>query len=144
MTRLFATLALMLGLALPAAAADLQADLMAQEKILWSAWGKRDGEPSRKYLAVDAVSVIAGVPPASGLDAIVKDVTTNTCEMKSFTHQSPKLRKLGADVSVLTYTATQDTTCDGKRLPSKLFVTAIYVRQKGKWMQTHYQETPIE
>jgi hypothetical protein len=28
-------------------------------------------------------------------------------------------------------------------MPPKVYSTSIYVRQKGKWMQTHYQETPI-
>jgi uncharacterized protein (TIGR02246 family) len=127
-----------------AAAADLQTELMAQEKSLWTAWAKKDAEPFKKLLTADAVEIIAGTAPATGLDAIVKDITSHNCEMKSFAHQNPKLRKLGADVVVLTYTATQDTTCDGKKLPAKLFATVIYVRQKGKWMQTQYQETPLD
>jgi hypothetical protein len=144
MKRLLATLLLLLGLAPLAVAADLQAELMAQEQSLWTAWGKKDGAPFKKHLTADAVEIIAGTAPAIGLDAIVKDIATHTCEMKSFAHQNPKLRKLGADVVVLTYTATQDTTCDGKKLPAKLFATTIYVRQKGTWMQTQYQETPID
>jgi hypothetical protein len=64
--------------------------------------------------------------------------------MKSFAHQDPSLRKLGADVLVLTYTATQDATCAGQKLPPKVKSTSIYVRQKGKWLNTHYQETPID
>lgn len=144
MKGLIATLVLLLGLAPLAVAADLQAELMAQEKMLWTAWGKKDGEPFKKHLTADAVEIIAGAAPAIGLDAIVKDITTHTCEIKSFAHQNPKLRKLGADVLVLTYTATQDTTCGATKLPTKVFATVIYVRQKGKWMQTQYQETPID
>jgi hypothetical protein len=144
MKRLFATLVLLLGLAPLAVAADLQAELVAVEKSDWTAWGKKDAAVVKKIATVDAVSIIAGVAPAIGRDAIIKETTTHTCEMKSFAIQNPKLRKLGADVAVLTYTATQDTTCDGKKLPAKLFSTAIYVQQKGKWMKTQYQETPID
>lgn len=144
MKRLFAALVLAIGLVPPAMAADLQTELMAQEKSLWTAWARKDGEPFKKHLTADAVEIIAGTAPATGLDAIVKDITSHNCEMKSFAHQNPRLRKLGADVVVLTYTATQDTTCDGKKLPAKLFATVIYVRQKGKWMQTQYQETPLD
>jgi Domain of unknown function (DUF4440) len=144
MKGLIASVVLLLGIAPLAAAADLQAELMAQEKMLWTAWGKKDGEPFKKHLTADAVEIIAGAAPATGLDAIVKDITTHRCELKSFAHQNPKLRKLGADVLVLTYTATQDTTCGGAKMPAKVFATVIYVRQKGKWMQTQYQETPID
>jgi uncharacterized protein (TIGR02246 family) len=143
MKRLLAMLMLFVFAPL-AAAADLQTELMAQEKSLWTAWAKKDAAPFKKLLTADAVEIIAGTAPATGLDAIVKDITSHNCEMKSFAHQNPKLRKLGADVVVLTYTATQDTTCEGKKLPAKVFATTIYVRQKGKWMQTQYQETPLD
>jgi uncharacterized protein (TIGR02246 family) len=117
---------------------------MAQEKMLWAAWAKRDGEPFKKVLAQDAMEVIAGTRPAVGRDAIVKDITSHTCETKSFALQDPRLRMLSADVALLTYTATQDTICGKDKLPPKVLATSIRVKQQGKWMQVHYQETPIE
>jgi len=139
-----AVLVLTLSLAPLARAADLQAELMAVEKMLWTAWGKKDGEPFKKFLTADAVEIVAATTPAAGRDAIVKDITTLPCELRSFAHQDPKLRKLTKDVVVLSYTATQDATCSGKKMPPKVFSTAIYVLQKGKWMQTQYQETPLD
>jgi hypothetical protein len=47
-------------------------------------------------------------------------------------------------MAMLTYAATQDRTCAGKTLPAKLFLTTICVRQKGKWMNVLYQETPLD
>jgi hypothetical protein len=43
----------------------------------------------------------------------------------------------------LPYTATQDATCEGTKMPPKVYATSIYVRQKGKWLNTSYQETSI-
>jgi hypothetical protein len=37
-----------------------------------------------------------------------------------------------------------DITCDGKKEPPKAFITAIYVRQGGKWRWTNYQETVLK
>ena len=54
------------------------------------------------------------------------------------------MHKLGADVVLLSYTATQDATCEGQKMPPKVYSSSIDVRQKGKWMMTHYQETPIK
>lgn len=144
MNKICASLMLALFLAPCAWAADLQADLMAMEKTMWAAWGKKDGEPFKKYLTADAVEVVAGTAPVVGRDAIVKVITTLPCELKSFTHADGKLRKLAKDVVAVSYTATQDASCEGKKLPAKLHSTAIYVNQKGKWLQTSYQETPLE
>jgi len=144
MKKLLASLLLMFGLAPLAMAADLQAELMAVEKALWTAWGKKDGEPFRKALTADAVEVVAGTSPVVGRDAIAKEISTLPCELRSFAHTDAKVRKLGADVVLLSYTATQDATCEGQKMPPKVYSSSIYVRQKGKWMMTHYQETPIK
>jgi len=144
MKKLAAALLLLFALTPPAMAADLQAELMAIEKTLWTAWGKKDGEPFKKHLTADIVEVIAGAVPVVGRDALVKEVTTMSCELKGFAHKDARLRRLGTDVVVLSYTSTQDATCDGKPLPPKVYSAAIYVKQKGKWLQTHYQETPID
>lgn len=66
------------------------------------------------------------------------------CELRCFAHTDARVHKLGADVVVLSYTATQDATCEGQKMPPKVYSSSIYVRQKGKWMMTHYQETPIK
>ncbi len=144
MRRLFAALLLACGLVPLAMAADLQVDLLAIEKGLWTAWGKKDGAPFKTALAVDAVQIVAGTAPIVGRDAVVQVVTTLPCELKRFAFQDARLRKLGTDVVALSYVATQDATCEGKKLPPKIQSTSIYVQQKGKWLQTHYQETPLD
>lgn len=144
MKKTLAVLLLTLSFAPFAQAADLQAELMAVEKALWTAWGKKDGEPFKKHLTADALEMVASTTPAFGRDAIVKDITTMPCELRGFTHADPKLRKISKDVVVLSYTATQDATCSGKKMPPKVFSTSIYVQQKGKWLQTQYQETPLD
>ena len=144
MRKVFATLFCTLAFAPLAMAADLKADLMAMEKSFWTAWGKKDGEPFKKHLTTDAVEMVAGTVPTIGRDAIVQEITTLPCELRSFALTDGKLRKLTKDVAILTYTATQDATCAGKKMPPKVFSTSIYVQQKGKWMQTQYQETPVD
>ena len=64
--------------------------------------------------------------------------------MKSFAFKDARLRKLGADVAVLTHIATQDVTCGTQKLPPTVASTSIYVKQKGMWMSAFYQETPLE
>ena len=82
------------------------------------------------------MEVVAGTAPVVGRDAIIKDISSLPCELRSFAHKDVKLRRLSPDVVVLSYTATRDATRDGKKVPPKVYATSIYVKQKGKWMQT--------
>lgn len=144
MKKLLAALVLQFAVTVPAVAADLIDDLMAIEKRLWTAWGKKDGETFRKAIDVNAVEIVAGTAPLVGRDAIVKAVTTQSCELRSFKFDDARLHRLGRDAAAASYTATQDATCEGKKLPPKLRVTSIYLKKQGKWMLRYYQETPIE
>jgi uncharacterized protein (TIGR02246 family) len=144
MRKILAALFCSLAFAPVAMAADLQAELMAMEKNFWTAWGRKDGEPFRKHLTADAVEMVAGTVPTIGRDAVVKEITTLPCELRSFALTDGKLRNVTKDVVIVSYTATQDATCAGKKMPPKVASTAIYVQQKGEWMLTQYQETPLD
>ena len=136
---------LLMGLAAsPAQAQDLKADLMVIEQRLWTAWGKKDAGPTQRHLTEDAVQLVAGTAPVTGRDAIADAIRTLPCELRNFSFQDTDLRRLTSDVVVLSYTATQDSSCEGKPLPAKVRATAIYVRQKGSWLQASYQETPLQ
>ena len=135
---------LLTGVAANVSAGDLQSDLMAMEKSGWQAWGNHDASHIRKTAAADLVQTIAGVGRISGLDAVAEGTLSHTCKMASFDLHNPALRQLTPDVAILSYEATQSTTCDGKALPAKLVVTAVYTHADGAWMMRSYQETPVE
>jgi hypothetical protein len=126
------------------AIADLKDDLFAREKAGWTAWGKKEGEWYRGTMTEDAVLVVAGAEPATGRDKMIADTNNHNCEMKSFELTDAKLRQISPDVVILSYVGKQDTTCQGHKLPGKVYSTAVYVRQGGEWRTTSYQETPLE
>jgi hypothetical protein len=51
---------------------------------------------------------------------------------------------LDSDAVVMTYTATQDATCNGKKQPDKVIATSIWQKKNGKWMSPFHQETTRE
>lgn len=136
----------LVALAVPPAVAadDLQETLLAREKAHWTAWGNKDSGPTRKQTVESFVQVIAGVGLVAGQEAVAKSIETHSCVMKSFDFTDAKLRRPAPDVAILTYTATQDTTCGGQKLPKKLFVTSTLVKRDGEWLGFQYQETPID
>jgi hypothetical protein len=141
-----AALFLFAGAAVPILAAneDLQADLLSREKALWTAWGKKDGNPTRKDAVESYVQVVAGVGMVQGREAVAAEIEKHDCVLKSFDFKDAKLRRPAPDVAILSYVATQDTTCGGQRLPKKLFVTSVWQRYDGEWKAYSYQETPID
>jgi uncharacterized protein (TIGR02246 family) len=139
-----ASLLMLLAAAPVAAGGNLQEDLISREKALWTAWGKGDGEVFHKQLSKDAVQIVAGVGKITGRDAIIAEVKRASCELKSFAFSDVTLRRLAPSVVALTYKAAQDATCEGTKLPPTVYSTSIYVRKKGKWVATSYQETPVD
>jgi uncharacterized protein (TIGR02246 family) len=137
------TLILISALSPLAWAADLQSDLMANVKSAWAAWGKKDIETYRKYLTEDAVEIVVDSKPVRGRDAIIKNIQGQSCKLNNIAFEDVKMRRLGEDAAVLSYTVKLDASCDGKPLPPKLAATNIFEQQNGKWLSTSYQETPI-
>ena len=117
---------------------------MKLDKAMWTAWGKADAKAFEKALTKDAVQIVAGAGMMVGRAAIADSVREGGCELKSFEFTSATVRGLAPNVAVLSYTAAQDATCGDQKLPLKVHSTSINVRKKGKWMNTSYQETPIE
>ena len=137
-------LPILLLLAAVPAAAGLTEDLLAMEKAQWTAWSKADGAALAKFITEDHNHTVAGIGSVAGRDAVISSVNALKCEVKSFDFKDAKLRQVAPTVAILTYTATQDTTCEGTKLPPKIRSTAVYVQKDGKWLSVNYQETPID
>ena len=140
----FGLTAILLVLGALPAAAELKDDLLAMEKAQWTAWGKADGAALAKYITEDHSQTVAGIGTTAGRDAVIKAVNALECELKSFDFKDATLRQVAPSVAILSYTATQDTTCEGAKLPPKLRSTAVYVQKDGKWLSANYQETPLD
>ena len=138
------TLLLALAVASPSIAADLKDDLLAMEKASWKAWGTHDAKAFGETLAEDSVSIYADGSVVVGREKHLAAVGSHTCKLNSFDLSDTNLRQPSPDFAILTYTAKQDVTCPEGKSPPKLFATAIYVRQGGKWHWLNYQETPIK
>src|SRR5215210_4606183 len=83
-----------------AVAADLQADLMANEKAMWTAWGKKDLEPFKKLTSADYVSVVGNRAPIVGQEGYLKYVRSHSCELRNISLQDATMQRLGKDVAV--------------------------------------------
>jgi ketosteroid isomerase-like protein len=55
----------------------------------------------------------------------------------------PKVTLLGPDAAMRTFSAELKGTYKGKPIPSPVFITALMVRQDGKWLEKFYQVTRV-
>jgi uncharacterized protein (TIGR02246 family) len=144
MNRIFsiAFMALVLSTLLSPVAVQAEDDVKALEKTMWEAWAKHDLAVFQERLSEDHVHVAAnGI--IAGKAANLADMK-EPCEVRSWKLGDIRVQQLGSDAALLSYEADQDATCDGEKLPAHVYVTAVWKKTGGKWMNASYHETGAE
>ena len=65
------------------------------------------------------------------------------CETKSYSLSDETVRPVGTDAAVVTYRATVDQTCDGRKSPSPVYALTVWQRKGGKLQIAAHTETPV-
>ena len=118
----------------------VKAQIIAIEKAGWEAWKNKDAKWFQANMTEELLDVTSdGV---FSKEQVVKSAPTD-CNVKSFSLNNFKFVMLSKDVALMTYTATQDAVCSGKKVPSQVRSTVNYVKRDGKWLEALYMETPV-
>jgi len=118
----------------------LKENLIKLEKQSWDAWKARDGKFYQDFLSDDHQEIGAG--GVSTKSEIVPFVGSKACLVKSYSVDSFTVTIFDANTALLTYHAAQDTTCGGSPVPSPVWVSSLYIRRSGHWLNAFYQQTP--
>jgi hypothetical protein len=135
-------IALVCSILLAPAAVIAQEDPKALEKAMWEAWAKHDLAKFEERLAEDHIHV--------GRDGFISGKAANLadlkvpCEVRSWKLGDMKEQKLGSDAVLLSYEADQDATCGGRKLPAHVYVTVVWKKAGGKWVNASYHDTGAE
>jgi hypothetical protein len=122
-----------------AKARALKETLVNLEKQSWEAWQKRDGKFFQQFLADDHVEIgFNGITNKAG---VVAGVASPVCVVKSYTVDKFQVTVFDSNTALLTYHAAQDTTCGSVVVPSPVWVSSLYVRRDGRWLNAAYQQT---
>jgi hypothetical protein len=117
----------------------LKETLVSLEKQSWEAWKKRDGKFFQEFLSDDHVEV--GFNGLTNKARVVAGVASPVCVVKSYAVDRFELTMIDADAALLTYHAEQDTACGGNPVPSPVWVSSLYVKRGGHWLNAFYQQT---
>ena len=117
---------------------SVESQIIKMEKQAWEEWKNKNRVFVQNHLSDDAFFVYGeGVVDKA---QVVKAV--GSCEFKSYSLDNFRFLMLEKNAALLTYTAAQDITCDGKTQPAMVRSTSVYVKRGGKWLASFYTETP--
>ncbi len=131
----------------PAGAAPTADALLALDKQANEAYTKGDPSFWTGFLSDKAVDFDGA--NAVGKDALMKQINSVKCDMKSWSADEPQTAKIDNDNYVLIYKGTYDGTCnDGpngatQKVPSPIRAATLYTRNGDKWQAVWHNEVPI-
>jgi ketosteroid isomerase-like protein len=124
-----------------AAAAPSKETLLSLERNAFEAWKNKDAKFWETYIS----DRFATVTPMGKVDkaAVLKHFASDDCDVKSYSLADEQLKQLGSDAAIITYKATADATCGGKKQPASTWVATILVRDGEQWKAAFHGESPI-
>jgi hypothetical protein len=130
----------------PSASLRAQADdsatkenLIKLEKQSWEAWKNRDAQFFKEFLSDDHVEV--GFYGAANKIDVVATVASPACVVRSYSVDQFKVALLDGNTALVTYHASQDTSCHDKPVPSPVWVSSLYMKRGDHWLNVFYQQT---
>lgn len=120
---------------------DAAKALPAMEKAMWEAWSKGDAATFQKHLAENTVNIGSGGVDI-GKAKVLAGMAAGDCKVVTYSLGDITVTKVSDSTAVLTYTATQDATCRGQKLPAKVVVSSVWVKQGTLWLGALYHESP--
>ena len=115
--------------------------LQTKEQAGWQAWKDRDMKAFEPMLPDNAINIAGGMVD-KGKQQILKDMMDQGCMVNSFSLADFSYLWLDKDTVVMTYNATQDVTCGGKKQPEKIVASSVWQKKGDKWLSPFHQETP--
>ncbi|MEZ5784970.1 MAG: nuclear transport factor 2 family protein [Xanthobacteraceae bacterium] len=117
-------------------------EVKAAFTALDDAFARQDKEAIKRKMTADHIAITSyyGAPQsvteqiASLPDLKLKETTVSAVAVTLF----------GSDSAAIMFTARNEGTYKGQPLPSPVFVTSLYVKRNGHWLERLYQTTVLK
>jgi ketosteroid isomerase-like protein len=124
------------------AAARLSEDaLVALERSAFEAWKSKNAAFWETFLSQDFV----GWGTSGRLDkaSAIKEYTGADCDINSYALSEAKVSRRGNRAALITYKASVDGTCGGKKIPASSWAAGVYIRDGGQWKAAFHAQAAI-
>ncbi len=122
-------------------ATDIAA-IKAGVTALGEAFVKRDADSIRAMMTPDHLAVAFVYKGPLTVDEEIASLPD--LKMEIYDAIPPTVSLLGPDAALVTGEQSYRGTFQGNPLPERVFMSEVWVRVDGKWMQKFYQETVME
>jgi hypothetical protein len=118
-----------------------EANIQKMEQELTQAVKNHDTVPFTRYIDDNIVVFGAAGWKAVGKAAVLQGVESNPCTVNSTALSDFAYKWISTDAVLLTYTLTEDRTCQGKTAAAKEFTSSLWHKTGGTWTTIFHQET---
>lgn len=123
--------------------AGVEKALEAKEQAGWQGWKDHTSKPFEAMTPDDVINIADGTV-VRGRQQVLQEMASSGCDVNSFSLSGFSFMWLDRDTVLMTYTATQDATCSGKKQPEKVIAASLWQKKNGKWVSPFHQETDAE
>jgi ketosteroid isomerase-like protein len=125
----------------PASEAEVVAAVNNAADALDEAFEKQDAAKIKELMAQDHLAV---TPYYDGPQSVAEQIAS----LRDLKYTQTNLGKvrvelLGADAALRTFNAQLKGTFKGKPIPRRVYVTEVFVKDKGSWVEKFYQVTAL-
>ena len=106
--------------------------LMAAENAVWGAWKEKNAKKIEELTAADISFVNIFGTYFANKAAAIKDWTSATCDVKSFSLTNGVGTLVSPTVGILTVTGSVDGNCGGQK-PPPVYGASVYVKDGNAW-----------
>jgi hypothetical protein len=121
--------------------ASVEKALEAKEQAGWQSWKDHKTTPAVEEMTPENSINIADGTVAKGKQQILNNFTSPGCDVKSYSLSDFSYLWLDKETVLMTYTATQDATCSGKKQAGRVIASTLWQKKGGKWVSPFHQET---
>ena len=121
--------------------AGVEKALQTKEEAGWQAWKDHNAKLIEDMIPDHAINIADGTFTTTKKE-LVDGLNSQACQVSSYSLSDFSYIWLDKDTVLMTYTAMQDATCDGKKQTPKVIASSIWQKKGGKWVSPFHQETP--
>lgn len=120
----------------------LETEIIALERQTNEAVNKKDAKTLETIVPADALIVTEkGFEDRS---QFFKRTFADECAVKSFSMDDTRFVMLDKNTVMVAYKYTQEAVCSGQSSPSSLWISSLYSKRGGKWLNTFFSLTPAK
>jgi hypothetical protein len=120
----------------------LEKEILAIERQTNEAYKNKDTKMFDALVPADALIVTeTGIQSRT---QFLQAMTADECKVNSFSMEDAKFAMLDKNTMIIAYKYVQDANCNGQPTKTSTWISSLYTKRNGKWLNTFFSLTPAK